>query len=86
MSSLLLCSVFILMLTCNFTSAAQNFVSVTDCPKDANEWNRRSNKKNCQGDTSEYLCAAIENKLGQYGEICTIQRWIPESKYIFIYK
>lgn len=74
------------MLTCIFTSAAQIFVNVTNCPKDANEWELRSKMKNCYGDTPDYLCAAIENKLGRYGEICTIQRWIPESKYIFLYK
>uniref|UniRef100_A0A8W8JTI8 Uncharacterized protein n=1 Tax=Magallana gigas TaxID=29159 RepID=A0A8W8JTI8_MAGGI len=36
--------------------------------------------KNCYGDTPDYLCAAIENMLGQYGEICTKKRWIPENK------
>lgn len=33
MAPLLLCSVYILMLICTFTWAAQNFVNVTDCPK-----------------------------------------------------
>lgn len=74
-----------LMLTCILTWAAQNFVNVTDCPKDANRWGLRSKMKNCYGDTPDYLCAAIENMLGQYGEICTIGRWIPESKYTFLY-
>lgn len=68
--------------TCTFTWAGQNFVSVTNCPKDANGWELRSNLKKCYGDTPNYLCAAIENMLGQYGEICTKKMWIPESKYI----
>lgn len=72
------------MLTCTFTLGAQNFVSVTNCPKDSNEWESRSNMKNCDGDTPNYLCAAIENKLGRYGEICTAGGWIPVSKYIFL--
>lgn len=79
MSSLFLCSVFIVTIT--FTLAAQNFVEVADCPKTADEWDMRSKKKNCLVDSLVYLCAAIENKLGRYGEICTYQRWIPESKY-----
>lgn len=85
MSSLFLCSVSIMMLICTLTLAAQNFVNVTDCPKDANEWEIRSKIKNCYGDTPDYLCAPIENMLGRYGEICTIGRWIPESKYTFLY-
>lgn len=86
MLSSFLCSVFIFKLTITFTWAAQNFVVVSDCPKNANEWDIRSKKKNCLNDGLDYLCAAIENKLGRYGEICTIKRWIPESKYIFINK
>lgn len=54
MSSLLLCSMYISMLTCTFTLAAQNFVNDTDCPKDANEKELRS-KMNCYGDTPDYL-------------------------------
>lgn len=73
------------MLTCTFTWGAQNFVNVTDCPKDAKEWELRSKMKNCYGDAQNYLCAAIKNMLGQYGEICTNRRMIPESKYIFLY-
>lgn len=79
MSSLFLCSIFIVTIT--FTLAAQNFVEVSDCPKTADEWGMRSKKKNCLVDSHVYLCAAIQNKLGRYGEICTYQRWIPESKY-----
>lgn len=47
MAPLLLWSVYILMLICTFTWAAQNFVNVTDCPKDANEWELRSKMKKC---------------------------------------
>lgn len=81
MSPLLLCSVFILMLTCTFTWAGQNFVSVADCPKDANGWELRSKEKSCYGDTPDYLCAAIENKEGEFGEICTKYGLTPSSKY-----
>ncbi|XP_065934540.1 uncharacterized protein [Magallana gigas] len=80
MSPLLLCSVFILMLTCTFTWAGQNFVSVADCPKDANGWELRSKEKSCYGDTPDYLCAAIENKEGEFGEICTKYGLTPSNK------
>nr|XP_034339452.1 uncharacterized protein LOC105341280 isoform X9 [Crassostrea gigas] len=86
MSSLFLCSVSILMLICTLTLAAQNFVNVTDCPKDTNEWEIRSKMKNCYGDTPDYLCAPIENMLGQYGEICTIGSWIPEHECVVLNK
>ncbi|XP_065934550.1 uncharacterized protein [Magallana gigas] len=86
MSSLFLCSVSILMLICTLTLAAQNFVNVTDCPKDTNEWEIRSKMKNCYGDTPDYLCAPIENMLGRYGEICTIGRWIPEHECVVLNK
>lgn len=81
MSSLFLCSIFIV--TNTFNLAAQNFVEVSDCPKTAHEWDMRSKKKNCLVDSPRpvYLCAAIENKLGRYGEICTYKGWITESKY-----
>lgn len=69
------------MITCSFTWAGQNFVSVTNCPKDANAWELRSNLKNCYGDTPDYLCAAIENKAGEFGEICTKYGLTPSSKY-----
>uniref|UniRef100_K1PVP5 Uncharacterized protein n=1 Tax=Magallana gigas TaxID=29159 RepID=K1PVP5_MAGGI len=68
------------MLTCTFTWAGQNFVSVTDCPQDANGWELRSKKKNCYGDTPDYLCAAIENKEGEFGEICTKYGLTPSNK------
>ncbi|XP_052713968.1 uncharacterized protein LOC128187593 [Crassostrea angulata] len=82
MSSLFLCSVFIVTIT--FTLAAQNFVEVSDCPKTAVEWDMRSKEKNCLVDSLVYLCSAIENKLGRYGEICTYQRWIPENECVIL--
>lgn len=69
------------MLTFTFTWAAQNFVSVMGCPKDANEWDMRSRRKNCYGDTPDYLCAAIEKKVDEFGEICTKYGLTPKSKY-----
>uniref|UniRef100_A0A8W8JTH5 DZIP3-like HEPN domain-containing protein n=1 Tax=Magallana gigas TaxID=29159 RepID=A0A8W8JTH5_MAGGI len=68
------------MLTCTFTWAGQNFVSVADCPKDANGWELRSKEKSCYGDTPDYLCAAIENKEGEFGEICTKYGLTPSNK------
>lgn len=63
-------------------SAAQNCVQVSECPKDGFAWKIESDKKNCQGYKSDYLCAAIENKVGTFGEICTKFLINPASKYL----
>lgn len=62
--------------------AAQNFQSVSACPRDAVNWKAESDKKNCQGDTPDYLCAAIENQPNKYGQICTKYGLTPASKYV----
>lgn len=59
MAPLLLCSVYILMLICTFTWAAQNFVNVTDCPK----MGIKIKDEELLGLYARlYLCAAIEKK------------------------
>lgn len=65
--------------------AAQNFQSVSVCPRDDVNWQAESLKKNCQGDTPDYLCAAIENQPNKYGQICTKYGLTPASKYRLIY-
>lgn len=71
--------IFIMMLS--YALAAQNFVPVSVCPRDKYTWDLESVKKKCQGDTPNYLCAAIENQVGKYGEICTKFGLSPASKY-----
>ncbi|XP_062594145.1 uncharacterized protein LOC134255638 [Saccostrea cucullata] len=70
MVSLLFHFATLFVLLC-FLEAAQDFQEVSDCPKNADAWRIASDKKNCQGDTTDYLCAAIENSVGRFGEICT---------------
>ncbi|XP_062594138.1 uncharacterized protein LOC134255634 [Saccostrea cucullata] len=53
------------------TQAAQDYVFVSACPLGSSEWQTEATRKNCQEPTPDYLCAAIENSPGQYGEICT---------------
>ncbi|XP_062581664.1 uncharacterized protein LOC134243425 isoform X2 [Saccostrea cucullata] len=55
----------------SLVDAAQNFQEVSDCPRNADTWKIESDKKNCQEYTPDYLCAAIENNVGKFGEICT---------------
>ncbi|XP_062617279.1 uncharacterized protein LOC134278984 isoform X1 [Saccostrea cucullata] len=50
----------------------QSFVPVLSCPETKDEWTQRSNAKNCQGSTPDYLCASIQNNPGSFGEICTV--------------
>ncbi|XP_061197593.1 uncharacterized protein LOC133205741 [Saccostrea echinata] len=53
------------------TQAAQDYVYVSACPRGSSEWQAEATRKKCQEPTPDYLCAAIENSPGQYGEICT---------------
>lgn len=71
-----------ILLLLNSTKAPQNFETVSDCPRNASSWKIKSDKKDCKGDTPNYLCAAIENHVGKYGEICTQYRLTPVSKFI----
>lgn len=47
------------------------FEEVQSCPVNAEEWENRGQKKNCQEPIPNYICAAIENRPGRFGEICT---------------
>lgn len=47
------------------------FEEVQSCPVNAEEWENRGQKKNCQEPIPYYICAAIENRPGRFGEICT---------------
>nr|XP_034339418.1 uncharacterized protein LOC117693156 isoform X4 [Crassostrea gigas] len=68
----------ILMLSTGW--AAQNFLPVSVCPRDKDSWKLESDRKNCRGDTPDYLCAAIENQVGNFGEICTKFGLTPSNK------
>ncbi|XP_052713970.1 uncharacterized protein LOC128187594 [Crassostrea angulata] len=72
--------VFISILMLSTGWAAQNFLPVSVCPRDKNTWKFESDRKNCQGDTPDYLCAAIENQVGNFGEICTKFGLTPDYK------
>lgn len=72
--------VFISILMLSTGWAAQNFLPVSVCPRDKNTWKFESDRKNCQGDTPDYLCAAIENQVGNFGEICTKFGLTPDCK------
>nr|XP_034339427.1 uncharacterized protein LOC105327203 isoform X2 [Crassostrea gigas] len=68
----------ILMLSTGW--AAQNFLRVSVCPRDQGSWKLESDRKNCRDDTPDYLCAAIENQVGNFGEICTKFGLTPSNK------
>lgn len=51
--------------------AAQEYIPVSVCPSKAREWKDEATRKNCPKPTPDYLCAAIENWPGHFGEICT---------------
>ncbi|XP_065934555.1 uncharacterized protein [Magallana gigas] len=72
--------VFISILMLSSGWAAQNFLTVSVCPRDQNSWTLESDRKKCQGDTPDYLCAAIENQVGNFGEICTKFGLTPANK------
>lgn len=73
-----------MLLLLNFSKALQNFEAVSECPSNANNWKIKSDKKDCKGSTPDYLCAAIENHVGKYGEICTKYGLTPVCKYIYL--
>ena len=69
-----------LIFTLRLSDAAQDFQKVSACPRDAVSWTLAANAKNCEGDTPDYLCAAVENEPGTLGEICTKYGLTPASK------
>ncbi|XP_052712646.1 uncharacterized protein LOC128186792 [Crassostrea angulata] len=48
------------------------FEEVKSCPINAEEWKNRAQKKKCQEPIPDFICAAIENRPGMFGEICTV--------------
>lgn len=48
------------------------FIEVSSCPSSSDEWIHRSEKKQCKEPIPDFMCAAIENQPGRFGEICTI--------------
>eukprot|EP00105_Crassostrea_gigas_P011173 XP_011426729.1 PREDICTED: uncharacterized protein LOC105327802 isoform X1 [Crassostrea gigas] len=48
------------------------FKEVSSCPSDGVEWRERAQKKQCREPIPDFMCAAIENQPGRFGEICTI--------------
>ncbi|XP_056016036.1 uncharacterized protein LOC125682182 isoform X3 [Ostrea edulis] len=80
MASLCLLSVLcIIVLFCS-ADAAQQYQVVSACPWNENSWKMESNRKNCQEPTPDYLCAAMENWIGHFGEICTKYGLSPAKK------
>lgn len=47
------------------------FKEVSSCPLSEEEWKHRSEKKQCKEPIPDFMCAAIENQRGRFGEICT---------------
>lgn len=48
------------------------FKEVSSCPSSEEEWRHRSEKKQCKEPIPDFMCAAIENQQGRFGEICTV--------------
>ncbi|XP_048768414.2 uncharacterized protein LOC125674988 isoform X3 [Ostrea edulis] len=60
----------LLMLHC--VGSNNHFERVMLCPKSGEEWQNRAQEKKCQNQTPDFMCAAIEDQPGKFGEICTI--------------
>lgn len=48
------------------------FKEVSSCPSSEEEWRHRSEKKQCKEPIPDFMCAAVENQQGRFGEICTV--------------
>lgn len=48
------------------------FKEVSSCPSDEVEWRERAQRKQCKEPIPDFMCAAIENQPGRFGEICTV--------------
>ncbi|XP_052713799.1 uncharacterized protein LOC128187391 [Crassostrea angulata] len=48
------------------------FKEVSSCPSSEEEWRHRSEKKQCKEPIPDFMCAAVENQPGRFGEICTV--------------
>lgn len=47
------------------------FKEVSSCPSNDEEWRDRGQRKECKEPIPDFMCAAIENQPGRFGEICT---------------
>ena len=54
-----------------FGACDNRFKNVKFCPANAKEWENRAHNNSCQDPNPDYMCAAIENHPGMFGEICT---------------
>lgn len=75
-------AVLFLFILCPLSRAAQDYIPVSLCPPGAREWQIEADRKKCQQPTPDYLCAAIENWPGHFGEICTKFGLSPSGIYI----
>ena len=67
------CSLLLVLFTLlEFGACDNRFKNVKFCPANAQEWGNRAQNKSCREPTPDYMCAAIENHPGKFGEICTI--------------
>nr|XP_022344776.1 uncharacterized protein LOC111137568 isoform X2 [Crassostrea virginica] len=67
------CSLYLVLFTLlEFGACDNRFKNVKFCPANAQEWENRAKNKSCQEPTPDFMCAAIENHPGKFGEICTI--------------
>lgn len=61
------------------------FKEVSICPSSEEEWRHRSEKKQCKEPIPDFMCAAIENEPGRFGEICTVVGLTSKgNKYILL--
>lgn len=62
---------FVMSLECCYVGG-NLFEEVKSCPINAEEWKNRAQKKKCQDPIPDFICAAIGNRPGMFGEICTV--------------
>lgn len=58
------------LLSCPYVNG-NLFKEVSSCPLNKEEWKDRAQKKECKKPIPDFMCAAIENQPGRFGEICT---------------
>ena len=77
------CSLYLVLFTLlEFGACDNQFENVTFCPKNEKEWKNRAQMKSCKGLTPDFMCAAIENRPGRYGEICTTNALTSTGKFV----
>lgn len=77
--------VLILSFTCLCPYVRGNlFKEVSSCPSNEEEWRDRAQKKQCKDPISDFMCAAIENQPGRFGEICTVVSLSSRGKHVML--